>query len=314
MKKCIIENDLYNKQIGIKMIDKDITVSTINLSHQIDEYSVELLSKISKEVCFDNIVKSKIVIEHHTINDDIPVLYCYNNEQQDMPLIICNHGYGSNKESDISNGIKLASEGFFVVLLDASLHGERKSVHDEELFSEDNYINSFVHVLLDTVKDIKSLLDYFANDDRVDIDRVGIMGISMGGFVSFLAASQDPRIKVVCPLIGSPDWNLFINDLATLGLKDDEVERLTQEYNPIKHYRLLFDKALLVQNGANDMSVSVDGARELDEIARSLPNEDMANYRYIEYKEQGHVVTAEMINNCIDWFKKHLLSHSHISG
>ena len=62
----------------------------------------------------------------------------------------------------------------------------------------------------DTVWDLWRLLDVMAKDDAIDAGRIGMMGISMGGIETWLAASVDDRVAVAAPLIGvqSFRWSL----------------------------------------------------------------------------------------------------------
>jgi pimeloyl-ACP methyl ester carboxylesterase len=46
-------------------------------------------------------------------------------------------------------------------------------------------------------QDVLAAVEYLKNRDDVDMDRVGVLGISMGGVVAILAAAQEPAIKSV---------------------------------------------------------------------------------------------------------------------
>src|SRR5262249_52578736 len=62
----------------------------------------------------------------------------------------------------------------------------------------------------DTVWDLWRLLDVLETRDDIDPKRIGMMGISMGGIETWLAASGDERVAVAAPLIGvqSFKWSL----------------------------------------------------------------------------------------------------------
>src|SRR5206468_4958526 len=62
----------------------------------------------------------------------------------------------------------------------------------------------------DTCWDLWRLADYLETRDDVDADRLGILGISMGGIETWLAAAVDDRYRVAVPAISvqSFRWSL----------------------------------------------------------------------------------------------------------
>src|SRR3989449_4395410 len=62
----------------------------------------------------------------------------------------------------------------------------------------------------DTCWDLWRTVDYLVTRPDIDPDRLGMIGFSMGGIQTWLAASVDERIKVAVPAIGvqSFRWSL----------------------------------------------------------------------------------------------------------
>src|SRR5205085_2037768 len=62
----------------------------------------------------------------------------------------------------------------------------------------------------DTCWDLWRTVDYLVTRPEVDAERLGMIGFSMGGIETWLAASVDERIKVAVPAIGvqSFRWSL----------------------------------------------------------------------------------------------------------
>jgi pimeloyl-ACP methyl ester carboxylesterase len=63
--------------------------------------------------------------------------------------------------------------------------------------------------------DVKSTLQYIkqpevADQNRIDVNRIAVVGHSFGGFLSLKTASDDPSIKVVAALSGA-NFNVFAN-------------------------------------------------------------------------------------------------------
>src|SRR5205823_1075390 len=62
----------------------------------------------------------------------------------------------------------------------------------------------------DTCWDLWRTVDYLQQRSDVDPQRIGMIGFSMGGIQTYLAASVDERVKVAVPAIGVQSffWSL----------------------------------------------------------------------------------------------------------
>lgn len=94
--------------------------------------------------------------------------------------IIISHGIGENRIGHLEQGAYLAENGFGVLLLDLRAHGE----------SEGNIVTF-------GGSDIIAALDYLQSRDDIDSQRIGAMGISLGGLVTVQAAAVRQDIKAV---------------------------------------------------------------------------------------------------------------------
>ena len=136
------------------------------------------------------------------------------------PVMICLHGTGGNKYGMRPYLEAFATEGFVAVAIDARYHGDRA---DGKKGSE-RYVQAATDAwnlaragkphehpwFYDTCWDLWRLVDYLETRPDVDPKRIGMMGISMGGIETWLAASVDDRVAVAAPLIGvhSLRWSL----------------------------------------------------------------------------------------------------------
>ncbi len=108
-----------------------------------------------------------------------------------FPLVVLSPGFGTDKSSYDSYCRHLASWGFVVVL---------------QNYSESSF--KMVHAHL--AEDVSRIIDWVASPqsglaDRLDVERVATAGHSLGGKVSLLAATIDPRVKAVVgwdPVVG----------------------------------------------------------------------------------------------------------------
>ena len=109
---------------------------------------------------------------------------------------------------------------------------------------------------LDTVKDA---ISFVAGQPGVDANRIGLLGFSLGAFLSLALATQDSRIAAVAELFG--------------GLP----ERFMQDAGNLP--------PVLILHGEQDTAVPIDRAHELERILQ----QHKIPYQIKIYPDQGHV-------------------------
>src|SRR5262249_34156630 len=115
---------------------------------------------------------------------------------------------------------ELAGMGFLSIAIDARYHGERVSggAHGAQEYNE-AIIRAWREkelkkqeepFYLDPAYGLWRIVDYLVTRADVDPKHIGMLGISMGGIETWLAAATDERIAVAVPLIGvqSLKWSL----------------------------------------------------------------------------------------------------------
>ncbi|MCE9534262.1 MAG: acetylxylan esterase, partial [Planctomycetes bacterium] len=148
----------------------------------------------------------------------VPVLIVKPEGAGKFPAMIVLHGTGGNKEGTRSWLVDLAKKGIMGVAIDARYHGERSggakgsaayvaAIAKAWKAPASEMEHPFYY---DTCWDLWRLVDVLEKRNDVDPKRIGMMGISMGGIQTWLAASVDERVAVAMPLIGvqSFRWSL----------------------------------------------------------------------------------------------------------
>jgi predicted esterase len=250
----------------------------------------------------------RIMIEDRKING-IPVLEVYDfNDAAPKPVVLILHGMGGCKESTLREAYRLVKEGFFVNVFDAYSHGEwqegtaRHSTKMERILDMPNIVQN-------TIEMIDSLIENYRHNNRADGERVGLLGRSMGGMITYayITGERSPSVKAAVPLVATPAWvKLYhVDPGAFKETFDEEQLHWYEQHEPYCKLDRLRDFPLLMLNGARDPKMPIADVRDsFLEIQKRY--RDKERVRLIEYEEVGHEVTSVMITEAIEWFKKYL--------
>lgn len=128
---------------------------------------------------------------------------------------------------------------------------------------------------------IAEAVSYVSKQAYVDPDRIGVFGLSLGGFHALALGSRDPRIQAVVNVVGA---------------MPSEVQRRGVHRMP----------PTLVLHGDRDATVPVRRAYEL----ASLLGEVGAEHEVMIYKGQGHTFRGDAkedsITRTVGFFERHL--------
>jgi dienelactone hydrolase len=192
--------------------------------------------------------------------DQISVLIISPTEVKNAPLVFFVHGVASDKRQGIPLGYEMANKGIIFISLDTILRGERNdqefdpevggdfgSVYPEEIWLDEFF--TMVRMVKQTALDINALIDHYKEDPRVDVEKIGFAGYSMGGWAAFYSSSINPNIKATAAIAGMADfeqsWGDMILECSTypewteiLKQVDDKTAQRTayiREMNPITY-------------------------------------------------------------------------------
>ena len=119
------------------------------------------------------------------------------------PIIICEHGLSGSRADYQTIAQVFADNGYYVLTPDAYLHGDR--TEGEAL--------TVVEAAVATSGEIDTLLDYCKELPFVDINRIGLIGFSMGGMVCYdYIAHGSYQIDAACMVCTTPDWEELIGN------------------------------------------------------------------------------------------------------
>ncbi|MBU1537292.1 prolyl oligopeptidase family serine peptidase [Myxococcota bacterium] len=160
-----------------------------------------------------------------------PSLLVYRDDPEsarEKGTVLVYHGLGASKDIQSSDLVNLAQYGFLVVGIDNVGHGERRYPDFDQRFSEENpkRLENLLQAVLETATETPLVVDELAQQGLFLPGRLGIMGISMGGFITYRAVITEKRFSAAVPMLASPRWPLeqsasphhFMNEFYPLPL------------------------------------------------------------------------------------------------
>lgn len=263
-----------------------------------------------------------------------------------LPAVIVLHGTGGSLwAKGVAQFMQdLAKRGFIGVAIDARYHGSRAGGAKGAAAYNAAIVRAWrskpgkkheYPFYYDTCWDLWRTVDYLQQRADVDPTRIGMIGFSMGGIETYLAASVDDRVKAAVPAIGvqSFRWSLehgrwqgrartigAAHQAAAKDLGEPEVNAkvcralwakivpgITGEFDCPSMLRLFAGRALLILSGEKDANCPIEGARLAFAAAEKAFRDAGASERLrIMVAPVGHTVTAEQRRAALDWFVRWL--------
>jgi hypothetical protein len=128
-------------------------------------------------------------------------------DRENAPAIV--HCPGGGQTVNRADLIDWAKQGFSCVSFDWQIGNfpghdpERKSRWPEGVVSQNHYIRSRTEAVLPlAIQAAGACIDWLVESNRINADSIGVAGISWGGYLAWLIAAYEPRIKAAVPVYG----------------------------------------------------------------------------------------------------------------
>ncbi|MEL4456556.1 alpha/beta hydrolase [Lutimonas vermicola] len=226
-------------------------------------------------------------------NSKVPAyLIIPNNGEDKHPIVFLVDGIFGSKERWLQDdswpkgGLvtkALLNSGFAVMTLDAVYHGERSYEND---FKRPPWPRTFPYkarqMFIQTAVEYRRAMDYISTRDEIDSSRIGFLGLSMGGVITFELTSIDSRIKT-----------------AVAGLTPVWKAPAFQPWLPSTYATRIRCNSFLMFMGNEDPVYTMKDAHQLFDL---IP---LNRKEFVEYnvKHEPPVEYAEMVT---EWFLKNL--------
>lgn len=219
-----------------------------------------------------------------------------------FPTVIAYQGADSLAENTIMGGGSYVARGMAYLVVDLPGQGAPKRLQN-------------LYMPPDTERLVSPLIDYLETRPDVDADRIGLRGVSMGGYSAPRAASGDSRIKAVWTSAGSHDvlrdlfeyyppiqdrvrWIIGANDLA-------DARRKLRDYT-VEDVARRIECPMLIGYGPTDRIMDAQGAYRLYEAAVNSDRQMWSGAGHPHHDEKSGGPQDLRLPTAQDWAAKRL--------
>ncbi|MEM1553924.1 MAG: alpha/beta hydrolase [Thermoproteota archaeon] len=226
------------------------------------------------------------------------------------PAIIFSHGFTGNKIEAhrlfVRAARRASKEGFVAVRFDFRGSGESDGEFEDTTISSE-------------VSDLNAILNFIVERKEVVKEKIGLVGLSLGGVVSIITASRNPIVKSVCTwsspaYFRPPPKSSFLGDLSQLekGYLDlpsgYRIKRSffedAQKYDVLDSCAKISPRPLLIIHGSNDNIAPVDHAQALYE--RAGEPKKIVIIEGADHSFNRRDWEDKVIDLTVEWFKETL--------
>ncbi len=213
------------------------------------------------------------------------------------PVIILLHGKGDRKTVDyIEYGNKMLYEnGYAVLRIDVSNHGDRKeNDYDFDFKGDTRYWTR--DIITQTVFDLRRTVDFIATRNELDQNKIGFLGISLGGITGTIFCAVENRVQVPVIVLAGGQMNLMFGKKAL----SSDTKNYLSIMEPINFIKQIAPRPLLMINAENDDIIPPLMSKLLYKKAK---NPKQINW----YPSKHHDIPIDSVySDGIGWFDTYL--------
>ncbi|MFZ0565858.1 MAG: alpha/beta fold hydrolase [Chlamydiales bacterium] len=236
-------------------------------------------------------------------------------QETPSPIVVFCHGFASSKHG---------TQRAFVYLAEALARENIASLRFDFRGAGDSEGNLSELSFNDLVADAVTALNYLPNLEKIDMERVGLFGSSLGGAIAVFSAANNPdrgikALALWAPVASGELWYRdvirqnpeFANANVSKAFSSFRGETINphfrEQFGQMHAARMmgdLYDLPILHMHGENDTTLSLNHQSEFRKYANP-------KCRFISYPQTEHAfgcaqVFSEVVTECVGWFKKNL--------
>lgn len=208
-----------------------------------------------------------------------------------FPIVLLLHGVTGNKSQWLGNtythggevAFGLLKQGYAVMALDAQYHGDRAVYNNYldvgEMVFKNGWGVRYANLLTQSVVDYRRAIDYLETREDIDTSRIGVLGYSMGGHMSFILGAVEPRIQ------------------ATVTCVAPYMEGMPMA--PLAFARDMGNDPLLMLMAKKDEYYTI-------EQAQAVFDEVPGDNKTLTLFDSGHSLPAEYTQQAVEWLSRNL--------
>lgn len=264
--------------------------------------AVDAMPEIEYSVEEDGIIRERVALdtEEHM---SVPAIVLRPRDMKpdgSNAAIVCSHGHG-HFGKDVVAGIRrtqamvdqintmnydyayrMAKEGFLTIAPDLRNFGERcgREYPGKDRCNVNFIIGAMggIYTLTGNIWDIKCCIDYIQTRPEVNPERIGMMGLSLGGTMTAFTTAVEPRIKAA-DIMGyvNPWYDFGVTDANFCG--SQIVPGIYRYFDVADIAGLIAPRPLLVEMGAYDQCFAIGdlqrGYRQVERIYQAAGARDL---------------------------------------
>jgi len=226
-------------------------------------------------------------------------------------LYVCGHsgrGRDGNKTAFQDHGMWFASNGYNCLAIDTLQLGEVAGKH-HGTYNLNRWwwqAAGYTPAGVECWNGVRAI-DYLATRSDVDVDRIGVTGISGGGAATIWIAAADERVKVAVPVSGMSDLESYVTNRIINGHCDCMLMINTYQWEWTTIAALIAPRPMLFANSDNDPIFPMDRNRRIAERLRSLYGMYGKAELFDEYVSKGgHDYRPDLRVAIFKFINKHL--------
>lgn len=222
------------------------------------------------------------------------------------PTIIVLHVLGGQFAASRAVCGIMCRQGYNALMVKLPYYGPRRPAGTPEFMDRINDPYELGPVIRQAVMDVRRARDWLKTQDNVDPKRIGLVGMSLGGFTAALVSGVDATFKRVAIVVAGGNFaKVLTNPGAPIphyiaicrnkGVTEDDLRKALVSNEPLTFAGRLKDTQVFMINGRQDAVVPCECADDFGKLANA----------YQMWYTGGHTALVPLMKTFIGYLGRH---------